>query len=62
MLDVLGAGGGYWKVPWSSRIARPEGVWRRFGRGFSEGEGVVNGRGWRGIVGIVRFGMNWGEC
>lgn len=38
--EVLEAGGGRLRVPWISRIARPEGVWRRWGRGFA-GEGTV---------------------
>lgn len=33
-------GGGKCIVPWSSRSARPEGVWRSAGRGFSVGEDV----------------------
>jgi len=41
-----------WIVPWISRMARPEGVWRRWGRGFVwrgwDGEG-----GWRGMLGMV---------
>ena len=36
-------------VPWSSRRARPEGVWRRVGRGFGSVDVVVEG-GWRVIV------------
>lgn len=40
-------------VPWSSRRARPEGVWRRFGRGLSWGlEGEI-ARGWSGMDGIM---------
>lgn len=40
-------------VPWSSTIARPEGVCRRFGSGF-EGEMVLlEEGGWRGMEGIA---------
>ena len=35
-------GKGAWIVPWISRMARPEGVWRSWGRGFVVG-GVVVG-------------------
>lgn len=45
--------GGKLIVPWSSRRARPEGVWRRFGRGLSWGlEGEI-AREWRGMDGIL---------
>lgn len=43
--------------PWSSRIARPEGVWMRWGRGLggAAGEedlkGGEDGRRWRVMVG-----------
>lgn len=49
-------------VPCSSRRARPEGVWRRIGRGFGRGEGEVEvwgglrGWGWMGIWGGGGFG------
>jgi len=54
VLGVLGVGGGRLIVPWISRIARPVGVWRSWGRGFEVGEFVmfVGGR-WMGIVGII---------
>lgn len=56
---MLGSGAGKWIVPWSSRRARPEGVWRMEGRGFVgvdvELEEGLETR--RGIVGI--FG-GWG--
>ena len=49
--------GGMLIVPWSSRIARPEGVWRSWGRGSEElGWAAARGGGgggWRGIVGMV---------
>jgi hypothetical protein len=45
---LSGGKGGRLIVPCSSRRARPEGVWRRVGRGFG---GV-----WRGGV----FGSGWG--
>ena len=32
----LGGSGGVLMVPWISRIARPDGVWRRVGRGFEK--------------------------
>ena len=40
-------------VPWISRIARPEWVWRSWGSGLSRGlEDEVVARGWRGMDGI----------
>lgn len=44
--------GGVLMVPWISRIARPEGVWRRVGRGLVVLERVTGGM-WSGIEGIV---------
>lgn len=48
-------------MPWSSKIARPEGVWRRVGRGLFMSMSMLvldlnvvdAGRGWRGIEGMV---------
>lgn len=48
--------GGRLRVPWISRIARPEGVWRSWGRGFGEEVSGVRGVRWRGIVGMVVVG------
>ena len=51
-----GEGVGKWTVPWISRRARPLGVWRRGGRGFSTvgcEEGNRDG-GWRATVGMAR--------
>lgn len=36
-------GGGAWIVPWISRIARPLGVWRSFGRGLERVEAAARG-------------------
>lgn len=48
-------------VPWSSRMARPEGVWRRGGRGLSMAVLVlalsVDGRGCNWIEGMVVFSV-----
>lgn len=49
-------GGGKWIVPWSSTSARPEGVWRRGGSGFSETD-WGDARVWSGIDGIVEGGV-----
>lgn len=38
-------------VPWSSRIARPEGVWRSAGRGLSKVVDLLGG--WSGIEGMA---------
>lgn len=47
-------GAGKWIVPWISRRARPEGVWRIWGSGFSVGSGVGGEGAMRiGIDGIV---------
>mgnify|MGYP003624080026 CR=1 FL=1 len=54
MLPVGSDDGGKWNVPCNSRMARPDGVWSSWGRGFSAGEGVESGRGWRGTVGIAK--------
>lgn len=43
---------GVLRLPWISRIARPEGVWRRLGRELRRGEGEV-GRIWSGIDGMM---------
>ena len=54
--DGLKGVGGRLMVPCSSRRARPEGVWRRVGRGFGGVRGVgevADGRGWRGIGWVV---------
>ena len=50
--ELPGVGVGKWIVPCISRRARPEGVWRRGGRGFSGGEDE-EGFTYSGIEGIV---------
>jgi hypothetical protein len=54
---LSGGKGGRLIVPCSSRRARPEGVWRRVGRGF--------GGFWRGVVdegwGLGWMGMGFGD-
>lgn len=45
-------------VPCISRIARPEGVWRRLGRELGRGEGDV-GRMCSGIVGMLTMAMQY---
>lgn len=53
-MGELGVGEGRLMVPWISRMARPVGVWRSWGRGFgAEGFGGSVGGRWRGIVGMV---------
>ena len=51
---VIGSEGkeGVWIVPCISRIARPDGVWRRVGRGLVVLEREVGER-WSGIDGMV---------
>ena len=45
--------GGILMVPWSSSIARPDGVWRSWGRGF----GCCGDRS--SVGGYIRIGDIW---
>lgn len=57
VLGDFGVGGGRLMVPWISRIARPVGVWRSWGRGFEMRAFMLSGEGrWMGMVGIVVAG------
>lgn len=58
-MRVVGAEGvgGKRMSPWSSRRARPVGVWRRGGRGFGVVVVRARGWGWRGMDGIVGAGL-----
>lgn len=52
----MDGGIGTCSVPWTSRMARPNGVWRREGSG-EEGEVEgwdVRGEGWRFIEGMLQ--------
>ena len=51
-VEVSDAETGKLMVPWISRIARPDGVWRTVGRGMGVW-GVESGVVWRVIEGIV---------